>query len=554
VPLSGDLNGSIGAPSTMVAERCAMKLAAAAALAAISLIQQSAWAQTPAKAIDGVFAKYSSSTPGCAVGVERVGQPVLMRAYGSSDLEHGIPIVVDSVFEAGSVSKQFTAAAVLLLAREGKLALEDDVRKYIPELPDYGHPITVDELLSHTSGLRDWGDVEAIAGWPRGDRIYSMADVLDVAKRQHALNFEPGTAWSYTNTGYNLLAIIVERVSGKSLPAFSRERIFIPLGMTRSQWRDDFRRVVSGRAIAYGASSSGYQQEMPFENAIGNGGLLTTVGDLLIWNQALNEAKLGPYLTTELQRISKLNDGRPTEYARGLFISPYRGFREISHSGATAGYRAWLGRYPDQGLSIAMLCNAGDARTEKLAHALADLYLPDVPPPPLPSPRPTSLAPWAGLYADDRSGSPLQLVWQNDHLQSDGGSAVEPSPNGSLQLGGAPVTLLPDGRIQIGEVGDRTTFTRANSYAPTRAELEAIVGRYRSVEAEAVFIVSLEENELTITVEGRPEATALLKPAYNDAFVGAESLVRLVRDSGGRVTALRLSDDRVWDLRADREN
>ena len=517
--------------------------------------------KAPDKTIDGVFAAYSASTPGCAVGVERAGQPAVLRAYGSSDLEHDVANRAESVFEAGSVSKQFTAASVLLLVQDGRLSLQDDVRKYLPELPDYGRPITIAELLGHTSGLRVWGGVEDIAGWPRGDRIYTMADVLHVAARQRALNYTPGAAWSYTNTGYNLLALIVERVSGKALPAFSRERIFAPLGMTHSQWRDDFRRIVPARAIAYSAApGGGFRQTMPFENAYGNGGLLTTVGDLLIWNRALTQGALGAYVTTELQRRSTLNDARAVDYARGLFIERYKGVAEVSHSGATAGYRAWLGRYPDQGLSIALLCNAAEARTSKLAHAVADLYLPnEAPTPPqaqLPdteSKRVASLSKLAGLYVDDRAGAPMTLTWRGDHLQTDDGASLEPSPDGAFRLGGAPVTLLPDGRIRLDATGDVITFTRAQPYAPTRAALQPIVGRYRSEEAEAVFVVAFDGDRLRFTVEDRPDATGLLKPVYTDAFLGPQGLVRLVRDAGGAVTALRLSNDRVWDLKAERD-
>ncbi len=513
---------------------------------------QAARAEDPNPSIDAVFAAYSASTPGCAVGIERTGLPAVLRAYGASDLEHGVPNRVDSVFEAGSVSKQFTAASVLLLVQDGKLSLQDDVRKYIPELPDYGRPITVAQLLGHTSGLRDWGGVEDIAGWPRGERVYSMADVLHVASRQRALNYTPGAAWSYTNTGYNLLAIIVERVSGKALPAFSRERIFVPLGMTHSQWRDDFRRVVPGRAIAYSAAAGGFEQNMPFENAYGNGGLLTTVGDLLIWNRALTQGGLGAYVATELQRRSTLNDARAVDYARGLFIERYKGLPQVAHSGATAGYRAWLGRYPDQGLSIALLCNAAEARTGKLAHAVADLYLPsDATLPAAAKPDP-ALAKWAGLYVDDRAGTPMTLAWRGDHLQTDDGASLEPTSEGAFRLGDAPATLLPDGRIQLDATGDIVTFTRAQPYAPTGAELRPVVGRYRSKEAEAVFIVSMEGDRLRFTVEDRPDATGLLKPVYKDAFLGPQGMVRLVRAPSGAVTALRLSDDRVWDLRAER--
>jgi len=525
------------------------------ALVAATAFAPAARTQTANPSLDSVFAAYSASTPGCAVGVERAGQPAVSRAYGSSDLEHGVANRVESVFEAGSVSKQFTAASVLLLAQDGRLSLQDDVRTYIPELPDYGRPITIAELLGHTSGLRDWGGVEEIAGWPRGDRIYSMADVLHVAARQRALNYTPGAAWSYTNTGYNLLALIVERVSGKALPAFSHERIFVPLGMTHSQWRDDFRRVVPDRAIAYGAApGGGFQQTMPFENAYGNGGLLTTVGDLLIWNRALSQGSLGAYVTTELQRRSTLNDARVVDYARGLFIDRYKGLSQVAHSGATAGYRAWLGRYPDQGLSIALLCNAAEAQTGKLAHAVADLYLPGGAPTPATASKPdSSLAKWAGLYVDDRAGAAMTLTWRGDRLQTDDGAGLQPLPDGTFRLGAAPATLLPDGRIQLDATGDVITFTRAQPYAPDRAALQPIVGRYRSEEAEAVFVVAFDGERLRFTVEDRPDATGLLKPVYTDAFLGPQGIVRLVRDAGGAVTALRLSNDRVWDLKAERD-
>ena len=201
--------------------------------------------------VDAVFAKYNPATPGCAVGVAEHGKPALTKGYGSADLEHDVRITPDTIFEAGSVSKQFTAASILLLARDGRLSIDDPARKYIPELPDYGKPLTIRHMLNHTSGLRDWGSVAAIGGWPRGTRVHTHANVLEIVSRQESLNFPPGTRWSYTNTGFNLAAIIVERVSGKSFQDFTHERLFAPLGMTQTSWRDDYTRIVKGRAIAY---------------------------------------------------------------------------------------------------------------------------------------------------------------------------------------------------------------------------------------------------------------------------------------------------------------
>ena len=236
-----------------------------------------------------VFARWDSTTgPGCAVGIDRAGQPRYTRAFGEADLEYDIPNKPSTIFEAGSISKQFTAAATVLLALDGKLNLEDDVRKYVPELPRYERPITIRHLLNHTSGLRDWGEIAGLAGWPRETRVHTHDHVLDILSRQRALNYPPGDKYSYTNSGYNLLAIIVSRVSGQPFATFSRERLFTPLGLTSTQWRDDFRRVVKGRAQAYSRENGGqWELEMPFENVHGNGGLLTTVSDLLTWTAML---------------------------------------------------------------------------------------------------------------------------------------------------------------------------------------------------------------------------------------------------------------------------
>jgi CubicO group peptidase (beta-lactamase class C family) len=325
--------------------------------------------------VDIIFQQWNKpDVPGCAVGVRLGSAAPSLRTYGSADLEHDVPIDPNTVFEAGSVSKQFTAALVLILIEQGKLALDDDVRKYIPELPDYGAPITVAQLLGHTSGLRDWEGIVEIAGWPRTTRVYTGKDALGTAVRQRSLNFQPGSAFSYTNTGYVLLANIVERVSGESLARFSSRHIFNPLGMTSTQWRDDFTRVVKRRAVAYNVDSSGYHQLMPLDDVVGPGGLLTTVGDLLKWNEALDAGALGRFVTTELQRASTLSDGRTIAYARGLYLGDHHGARKIWHAGETAGYEAFLARYPDARLSIAILCNTGaEADVSALGDKLADV-------------------------------------------------------------------------------------------------------------------------------------------------------------------------------------
>ena len=334
------------------------------------------------------FPRGTSRRPGAPSACRPSGRILLEKAYGMADLEHGVPNRPDTIFEAGSVSKQFTAAAVLLLARDGKLSLDDPVRRHIPELPDYAAPITIRQMLHHTSGLRDWGSIEWIAGWPRGTRVYTHAHVLDILQRQRALNFPPGTQWSYSNSGYNLSAIIVSRVSGESFAEFTRKRIFEPLGMTRTSWRDDFTRIVKDRAIAYAESDGRYAQDMPFENVHGNGGLLTTVGDLLRWNENFVTPKVGDAGFIHLMQTSgMLGNGRETGYAYGLALASHKGLAEFRHSGTTGSYRAYLARFPESHVSVAVLCNAGNSMPRQALHAVADLYLadalkPDAPPKP----------------------------------------------------------------------------------------------------------------------------------------------------------------------------
>ncbi len=336
-------------------------------------------AQTPA-ALDEIFARWDGlASPGCAVGVEQPGVPTLEAAYGMANLEFDIPNSPGTIFEAGSVSKQFTAAAVALLILDGRLGYEDDIRLYLPEMPDYGPTLEIRHLLNHTSGLRDWGAVAAISGWGRGDRTYTHAHVLDIAARQSALNYLPGEAYSYTNTGYNLLVMIVERITGESFADFSRTHIFEPLGMLDTQWRDDYRRIVPGRATAYSPAGEGsYRINQPIENVHGNGGLLTTVADLLRWNAALASGDFGGEGFTELMhRQGVLNDGEVITYASGLQVTRFRGVPVVNHTGATAGYRAYLGRYPERGLSVTVLCNTADANPGGLGGQVSALFLGD---------------------------------------------------------------------------------------------------------------------------------------------------------------------------------
>lgn len=516
-------------------------------------------------AVDSIFAEFDGpDTPGCAIGASIDGRPVLLRAYGMADLEHDVPNTPTTVFEPGSVSKQFTAAATILLALDGVISLDDDVREYIPELPDYGEPITIRQLMTHTSGLRDWGSVAGIEGWPRTRRAHEHIHVLDIAGRQKALNYPPGTYYSYTNTGYNLQAILVSRVSGMPFAEFSKKRIFEPLGMTRTQWRDDFNRIVEDRAIAYRPHrEEGWSMLMPFENIHGNGGLLTTVEDLLAFTHNLETGELGgPEFVREMHRQGVLDNGETIHYASGLSIGDYRGLPEVSHGGATAGYRAHLARYPDQGLGVAVVCNTANGNAGGRLHQVADLYLEEFVEDPGEDAEethgvqisPDRLRALAGGYEEGRRETLTRLVFEDGALRV-GRTPLVPLSETRFRLRGDAVLEFdeePAAHARPGAVLDApgsppVRLEPVPEFEPTETDLTAYLGTYRSDEAEATFTVKLEDGGLVFEDRwGRGETAT---PLYPDAFgLGGETII-FRRDEEERVVEMSLSQSRVWDLR-----
>jgi CubicO group peptidase (beta-lactamase class C family) len=473
-------------------------------LVLLPLSVQNAHAQaSPTARVDSLFSRWNSrETPGCAVGVAKNGAPVLTRAYGMADLERDVAATPATIYEAGSVSKQFTATAIILLAQQGKLSLDDDVRKYVPEIPDYGATIRLRHLLTHTSGLRDWGSVAAIAGWGRSVRTHTHAHVLDILSRQRALNFPPGDQYSYSNSGYNVLAVIVDRASGMPFAEFEKKYIFEPLGMTHTQWRDDWTRIVKGRSIAYDARGNGFVIDNPIENVFGNGGLLTTVGDLLIWNENLNTgAKLGgKAYVDEMHHQMVLNNGTQIAYASGIQVGTYAGTKSVSHTGSTSGFRAFLARYPEQGVSVALLCNVGAVNPGALGQQVASVFL----------------AP--ATASSGRAG---------------GGAVVG---------GDDPNAPAPGGRGRA----------NAPTYTPTAADLQAYVGEYYSPDAEVALTVAIEGGQLI--ARRRPATRIVLTPTERDGFNASAGLgaVKFIRDGSGKVTQLSVRQARVFDLRFDR--
>jgi CubicO group peptidase (beta-lactamase class C family) len=494
-------------------------------------------AQAQGLDLDKVFRSIAPTGPGCVAGVAMSGAATVTAAYGQADLEHPDPLTPASVFETGSLAKQFTAAAMMLLVQDGRLSLDDDIRRYLPEMPDYGTPITLRHLLTHTSGLREQWSLLALAGKGPGTQVHSQAVILDLASRQKGLNFKPGAEFLYTNTNYVLAAMIVERVSGQTLQQFTAQRLFQPLGMSHTRWREDFRTVVPGRATAYAPAGEGFVANMPFTNVYGNGGLLTTVGDLLRWNAFLDNPSGvpgGQDLVTALQTPGRLSNGASLDYGLGLEITRDHGRRLVSHSGSTGGYKTWLGRYPDEGISIAVMCNNGGVDPVEMGEKVAEQALLATghvqAPAAVSAPKavaaaqaPKDFAPYQGLFRDPVTGQLVQLEVADGQLMFQQGSAQALTPLGAdrFQRPDGDVILFTRkgaGTAEFALSHGRATqrFVAVRAAQGDSAALGAYVGTYYSAELDTQIMVARQGDGLVMR---QPFAVEWpLSPSFADGF------------------------------------
>lgn len=530
------------------------------AYAAVALLVAApASAQDTTAAVDRIFNFATAKTPGCAVGVSRRGTVLVNRAYGLADVERSIPLSASSRFDIGSTQKQFVAAAILLLVRDGRLALSDDIRRYLPELPDYGHTITLDHLLTHTSGVRDWTGILPLAE--------EGIDVLTLILRQRGLNFVPGEEWSYSNSGYVLLKEIVARVSGMSFADFARARLFEPLGMTSSAYVADILHGGPDAAIGYQKDGAGWKQFMRLGNDRGGGAIVSTAGDLLIWNDALTRERLGTVVTGALHEQARLNNGRKLKYARGLIVDQTPGGLVVSHSGGAAGFSTWLGRVPEHGLSVVVTCNFDPVSATALARQVADLFLPPLPDTPkvvadagVAAADGGDLTGRAGLFFNERTGEPLRLLINDGRLQIDGGRALVAIaedrfryPRGDLFFMSQDEFELrfpsPD-RLELTSMeGITTRYRRAEPYSPTASDLQAFAGRYHSGELGSVFEIVPESAALVMRFAHAPHKAVEFRPVDRDAFQFSRMLVRFQRNAAGTVVGFDYSNPVVRNIR-----
>lgn len=518
-----------------------------------------ALAAEPAESeIDQIFAAYNRpDSPGCAFGIYRDGRLALARGYGRANLELDTPITPRSVFDIGSTSKQFTAAAIALLAEDKKLSLDDDVRRFIPELPNYGHTITLRHLLNHTSGLRDYLSLMDLAGIPT-ENWTTEEDALALIVRQKASNFVPGERWAYSNTGFFLLSQVVKRVSGQSLRQFAEEQIFKPLGMVHSHFHDDHGMIVLGRATAYAPAVGGFRIDMSNFEQLGDGAVMTTVEDLLLWDNNFYRNRLGrtgnPNLIRALAIPGRLAGGETLDYGLGLVVGNWRGLPTVSHGGSWAGYRAELLRVPGEKFAVACLCNVASADPSALARRVGEVYLgsrlPAPPAQPMVKLDTARVQLLLGAYRDVQVGTLWQVVLEAGQLtlKTAGASARLVARSAEeFQTVGLPVELTvrfepgSDGRsmrlVRVENARRAAIFESAMAYAPTAAELTALTGEYRNSEVGASATVEAKDGKLQVAF-GRRTNTTSLTPTVRDGFYGSGIALDFDRDA----FVLRLRD------------
>jgi CubicO group peptidase (beta-lactamase class C family) len=494
--------------------------------------------------IDHVFADYAKpDSPGCSLAVYRNGAIAYAQGYGMASLELGVPITPQTVFDIGSTSKQFTAFSILLLQQRGKLSVEDDIRKFLPEIRDYGKRITLHHLMTHTSGMRDYAGLFDLAGVPE-QNLTNDQDALDLIVRQKALNFAPGAEWDYSNTGFFLLSQVVKRVTGKTLRDFDQENIFTPLGMSSTQIFNDHTQIIPHRATGYryDDENKSFGVEMSNFEQTGDGSVQTSVEDLLRWDENFYAAKIGGAdLIREMQVVGRLNNGKEHGYAAGLMISTYRGQPIVSHGGAWAGYRAELLRFPKQHTSVAVLCNVAQSAPSVRADHVADIVLANLlaPTPAVTekgeAPEPVSpdiLQRYVGVYKNDKDAyERIELKSGKLTLANYGIELIPQSPTLFRTNFTEGTISFSDEQMVFGLFEDKPEkYTLIQTSAPK--DLSPFVGDYYSPELDAIWQFRLQGGQLTEQVKHSDNPPTTLRAISENTFTLESGALRFETRSG----------------------
>ena len=531
---------------------------------------------TVAERVNKLFAEWDSwNSPGASLAVWKDGAIIYERGFGSAQLEYNIPITPATIFHVASVSKQFTAFGVALLASQGKLSWDDDVRKYIPEVPDFGKPITLRHLVHHTSGLRDQWELLSMAGW-RMDDVITKEHILKMVRHQKELNFAPGAEFLYCNTGFTLLAEVVARVTGQPFPKWMEENVFKPLAMSNTHAHDNHEMIVPNRAYSYAPKEGGgFKNSILSYANVGATSLFTTAEDLTRWIQNFFDARVGgPAVIRQMQEQGILNDGKTIDYAFGLFIGKYRGLKTVGHGGADAGYRSDVVWFPDQKFGVAVLSNLGTMNPGGLSLKVADIYLadqltPETPPAPAVPGKtfkvdPASYDAYAGKY-QLQIGPVVTVTREKDKLMGEvsGIPKFEFTPESettfSIKSLSATISFEKDkagktAQFVLHQGGQSVPAKRLEPPVLKPEELAKFTGDYYSEELGTTYTLIVRDAKL-IAQHRRNEDTTLT-PTEPDMFAGDQFFfgkVQFTRDKAHNITGFRLTGSRVRNLRFDKK-
>ncbi|MCA0457349.1 MAG: beta-lactamase family protein [Chloroflexi bacterium] len=516
--------------------------------------------------VDAIFAQWDrTNSPGCSLAVMQDGEMIYSRGYGMANFDYDLAIRPNSVFHIASISKQFAAFAIALLDQAGKLSVDDDIRKYIPEMPDYGDVITIRMLAHHTSGLRDQWDLLHMAGWREND-LKTNADVLYLASKQQELNFKPNDEYLYSNTGYTLLGLIVERVSGQTLREFTTEHIFKPLEMNDTHFHDDFEMIVKNRAYGYSPRpEGGYRISIPLFDTVGATSLFSTVEDLARWEQNFFHKRVGGEQVINLMlKPGILNNGEAIDYAFGIRVINYRGVPTFGHSGADAGYRSDFLCFPDQRFAVIIFCNLSTMIPSILSKKVADIYLAaDLQAAEAEPEKITlseeQLAPRAGVYRDPKTSGTRRLEMRDGQLWAvifdDFVLPLAATSPETFEAQGYPVKIAfvdNGGKRELHEdmgSGKPTIYEWSDAPTVTPEQYLEFVGSYYSVELDTQYHVERTEQGLIFRhYKHKPQ---VLTPTAVDAFFGAGDL-QFTRDAAGKIDGFTWFTGRVRKQRFDR--
>jgi CubicO group peptidase (beta-lactamase class C family) len=516
--------------------------------------------------IDSLFSRYTTTTPGCAVAIIKNDKLVFKKGYGMSNLEYNVPITPSSIFHIASESKQYVAFCMLLLEQQGKLSIDDDIRKHLDYVPDFGKKITIRHLIHHTSGLRDQWQLLANAGWQLDD-VITQEHIIKLVSKQKALNFEPGEEQLYCNTGYTLMAEIVKKASGLSLREYTDKYIFKPLEMNNTHFHDNYREIVPNRTYSYSpGGSNGYLHSVLSYSTVGATSLFTTVEDEAKWLMNYEHGKVGGKdLLQKMYSQGILNNGKKITYAFAINISDYNGWKEIGHGGGDAGFRTYATRFPEQQLGIIVFSNLASFNSYGMTMQVADLLLP-------PQEKKSDnlvfadsslLKKFVGRYVSPRGGI-LNLSWNNGKLvnrqpgQTSGGTEwkVTIKGNNKYQLNDEPFLQLETssssdsvGKITIENPNASTTYIRQPAVTLKKEETAAYAGIYFNEEAEATYTVMVKDADLIL--QHRKFADVKLTPIAPDQFSCPNwwmSNLKFLRDKKGVITGFEVNAGRVLHL------